>query len=144
MRIGVCPVRKRTMVFVALLSALVALTLCTAAQAASPPIISGLSATSGPASGGTYVIVTGTGFSEAQFVTFGGSQASSWWLDSDTRISVWAPAHAAGQADVQIMTPTGLSPVSRRGVIHLHLFAYDSTWAATGLWSYHGRQLGDD
>ncbi len=48
-----------------------------------PPVISGLAPTSGLAAGGTSVVITGTGFSGATAVQFGGTTAASFVVNSD-------------------------------------------------------------
>lgn len=57
--------------------------------------------------GGTTVVITGTGFSRASSVTFGGIPATSITVDSDTQITAVAPAHEASQVDVVVTTPYG-------------------------------------
>ena len=73
----------------------------------SPPTISGLSVTDGPVAGGTRVTVTGTGFSGATVVGFGGLPGSSLVVDSDTQLQVTTPAEQAGTVDVEVVTPAG-------------------------------------
>jgi alpha-tubulin suppressor-like RCC1 family protein len=67
------------------------------------PIISGLSPTSGPTSGGTSVTVSGSGFapgSEATTFKFGATLARSVDCSSATSCVVLSPAHKAGKVDV--------------------------------------------
>ena len=59
------------------------------------PTVSSLDVTHGPASGGTAVTITGTGFYGATGVTFGGSAATSVAVVSDTSITCVTPAHAS-------------------------------------------------
>ncbi|GAA3048724.1 hypothetical protein GCM10010464_11220 [Pseudonocardia yunnanensis] len=73
------------------------------------PVITGLSPDQGPASGGTVVTITGTGFAGATSVTFGGTLATAFTVDSDTQITATAPAHAPGTADVVVTAPGGTS-----------------------------------
>jgi len=70
-----------------------------------PPSVSGLSPTSGLVAGGNIVTITGTGFTGANAVSFGGSIASP-TVNSDTTITVTAPAHVAGTVDVLVVHPT--------------------------------------
>lgn len=57
------------------------------------PTISGVSPTSGPASGGTVVTITGTGFRAGATVLFGGVAASNVFVSPDgTSITCTAPA----------------------------------------------------
>jgi hypothetical protein len=74
-----------------------------------PPMVTGLSPNAGPAAGGTSVTITGTNLVGASKVTFGGTQASSFTVVSSTLISAVTPAHTAGNAAVQVITPVGSS-----------------------------------
>ena len=71
------------------------------------PVIIGLNPTSGPTAGGNTVIITGTGFTGATDVTFGGLPASSVVVDSDTQITVVAPPHVAADVEVVVEHPIG-------------------------------------
>ncbi len=71
------------------------------------PTITAISPASGPAAGGTAVSITGANFTGATAVSFGGTAAVSYIVDSSTQISAVAPAHAAGAADVTVTTPGG-------------------------------------
>ncbi len=73
------------------------------------PAISDVSPVSGSTDGGTTVTVTGTHFTGATSVTFGGSAGTSLSVDSDTQITVTTPAHAAGPVSVIVVTPGGAS-----------------------------------
>jgi hypothetical protein len=57
-----------------------------------PPTVTGLSPSSGTALGGTTVTITGTGFTNAVWVSFGGYAAQSFTVNSDTSITAVAPA----------------------------------------------------
>jgi len=57
--------------------------------------------------GGTTVVITGTGFSRASSVTFGGRPATSFTIDSATQITAVTPTHEAAQVDVVVTTPYG-------------------------------------
>ena len=74
------------------------------------PTISAVSPTSGPLSGGTSVTITGTGFTGATAVKFGATAASSFTVNSATRITATAPAGTAGTVDITTTTPGGTSP----------------------------------
>lgn len=79
--------------------------------AASTPTVTALSPTSGGP--GTTVVITGTGFTGATAVTFGGTNAASFTVDSDTQITAVAPAGmTAGEIDVVVTTPGGTSATS--------------------------------
>jgi len=53
-----------------------------------------VSPASGSAFGGTRVVVTGTGFSNAKSLSFGGVPAASFHVDSDTKVSAVTPAQS--------------------------------------------------
>lgn len=72
------------------------------------PTISGIAPASGPAAGGTVVIITGADFTGATAVTFGGTAASSFTVDSTTQITATTAAHAAGAVNVLVTTPGGI------------------------------------
>jgi hypothetical protein len=74
--------------------------------------ITGLSPTGGPTAGGTLVIITGSSFSGASAVTFGGTAATLFTVSSATTIRAVAPARAAGSVDVRVTTSTGTSATS--------------------------------
>lgn len=76
---------------------------------ASIPVVSALSPSSSPIIGGTVVSITGTGFTGATSVTFGGTAATTTSVLSDASILATAPAHAAGIVDVIVTTPAGVS-----------------------------------
>lgn len=71
------------------------------------PTISGIAPASGPAAGGTVVIITGTDFTGATAVTFGGTAASSYTVDNATHITATTAAHAAGAVNVLVTTLGG-------------------------------------
>ncbi|HAU1321876.1 TPA: hypothetical protein F8R96_13160 [Legionella pneumophila] len=62
---------------------------------------------SGTASGGTGVILTGTGLTGATAVTFGGIAATSVNVVNSTTVTAVTPAHVIGPVDVVIDTPVG-------------------------------------
>ncbi|MEV6336205.1 IPT/TIG domain-containing protein, partial [Nocardia vinacea] len=59
----------------------------------------------GPVTGGTTVVLTGTGLAGATAVSFGATPATSFTVDSATQITAVAPAGAAGT--VQVTATTG-------------------------------------
>ncbi len=71
------------------------------------PAVTGVSPSSGPTTGGTSVIITGTNFTGANAVTFGGAAAASFTVDSATQITAVDPAGNAGVVDVQVTTGSG-------------------------------------
>ncbi|OWK46680.1 IPT/TIG domain-containing protein [Fimbriiglobus ruber] len=71
------------------------------------PIVTGLNVAAGSPSGGTTLTITGQNFSGASgnlHVLFGGTEATSFTIVSDTQITVTTPAHAAGLVDVQVQS----------------------------------------
>jgi hypothetical protein len=78
-----------------------------------PPTITSLSPTSGTTAGGNSVVINGTGFTDlsgAAAVTFGGINALSYTVNSSTKITATAPAHAAGTVQVRVTTGGGSTP----------------------------------
>ncbi|MGJ4844988.1 IPT/TIG domain-containing protein [Leifsonia sp. Le1] len=73
------------------------------------PTITSLTPTHGPEAGGTVVTITGTGFTGATGVTFGGTAGTGFTVVNDTTITVTTPAHAPGAADVVVQSPNGNS-----------------------------------
>ena len=75
------------------------------------PTVSALSVSSGPAAGGTTVIITGTNFLYgASKVSFGSADAS-FIVDSDTQITATSPA-GTGTVNVTVTTEGGVSVTS--------------------------------
>jgi hypothetical protein len=72
-----------------------------------PPAITGVSPANGTTAGGTTVTITGTNLTGATAVTFGGTAATSFTVDSPTQITAVTPARSAGAADVVVTTPDG-------------------------------------
>jgi len=75
------------------------------------PVVTGLSPTSGPAAGGTSVIITGVDLEGATGVSFGGVAATGVVAEPSGRsVMATSPAHAAGPVDVQaaVMAGTGV------------------------------------
>jgi alpha-tubulin suppressor-like RCC1 family protein len=74
----------------------------------SPPAVTGLSAASGPQAGGAVITITGSGFTGATAVGFGGVPAT-FTVESDTQIQATVPAGVPGTIDVLVSTPAGTS-----------------------------------
>ena len=72
------------------------------------PAVTGVSPNAGPTSGGNAVGITGSGFSSASIVAFGGVGAG-FSINNDGSITAFAPAHAAGTVDVTVTSPGGTS-----------------------------------
>src|SRR5438067_10286756 len=66
----------------------------------------------GPATGGTSVTITGTGFAGATAVKFGATSATKFTVNSSTSITATSPPAIPGVVDVTVTTPAGTSAVS--------------------------------
>jgi large repetitive protein len=80
------------------------------ASAASSPQVTGISPASGAAAGGDSVAITGSGFTGATAVYFGGVSAVITAI-SGTQITATSPS-GSGTVDVTVVTPTGTSAIS--------------------------------
>ncbi len=76
------------------------------------PVVSSLSPSAGPLSGGTTVVVTGSGLAGSVGVSFGSTVASSYTVNSATQITATSPPAVAGPVDVTVTTPSGTSGTS--------------------------------
>ncbi len=81
-------------------------------SAASPPAVSSLGTSSGATAGGTSVVITGTNFTAASSVTFGGVPAASFTVNSSTQITATTPPETAATVPVVVWTATGSSEVT--------------------------------
>jgi acid phosphatase len=79
------------------------------------PLISSVSPTSGPASGGTTVTISGTGFAVGATVSFGGTAATNVNVVGSTTITAVTPAHASGAVNVVVTNPGGQNATSTNG-----------------------------
>jgi hypothetical protein len=74
------------------------------------PTVTSVSPTNGSPSGGNTAIITGTGFTGATAVQFGGIDANSYTVVSDTRITAVVPEGTAGDTvSVTVTGPEGTS-----------------------------------
>lgn len=74
------------------------------------PAVTAISPSSGPAAGGTQVIITGTGFTGATAVKFANKDAAGFTVNSATQITAVSPANVVGLvADIMVTTPGGTS-----------------------------------
>jgi len=76
------------------------------------PTVTSISPTSGPATGGTSVTITGTNLLGATAVTFGATAATGYTVNSATQITATAPAGSLGTVAVGVTTPGGTSAPS--------------------------------
>lgn len=72
-----------------------------------PPALTAISPKSGSTDGGTWVTLTGTGFTSDLSVTIGGVTCSQVTVLSATRATCVTGKHAAGKVDVRITTVGG-------------------------------------
>jgi hypothetical protein len=77
-----------------------------------PPTVSSVVPIGGPTTGGTSVTITGTGFTGATAVAFGATAATTFTVNSSTKITATSPAGAAGTVDVTVTSPAGTSATS--------------------------------
>ena len=78
------------------------------------PTVTSISPTTGPAIGGTTVVITGTNFAAANAtgaVRFGATVAT-YTINSNTQITATSPAGSAGTVDVTVTTAGGISATS--------------------------------
>jgi hypothetical protein len=73
------------------------------------PKVTKLAPKTGAAAGGTTVTITGTHFSEVSAVKFGSASASSFLVDSPTKITAVTPPGTSGAVEVTVTTPAGTS-----------------------------------
>jgi hypothetical protein len=104
--------RKRAGIAAAVAAALGTSGVVVASVAWAAPAGVKVSVVKGSTAGGTAMTVTGTGFSNidpaaADSVTFGGTNATSFIVMSDTSVSVVAPPHTAGSVDVRLKDRDG-------------------------------------
>lgn len=89
-------------------SATVTVSITAAAESSvTAPVISGISPSRGPVSGGTVVTVTGTGFTTAQFVKFGTTFGTNLTIISDTSLTIEAPTKLAGSYNLTVLNQGG-------------------------------------
>jgi hypothetical protein len=79
------------------------------------PSITSLTPTSGTASGGTSVTITGVNFATGAKVTFDGTAGTSVVVVSATTITVTTPAHSAGAVSVVVTNADGQSATLTNG-----------------------------
>jgi photosystem II stability/assembly factor-like uncharacterized protein len=70
------------------------------------PVVNTVSRAVGPSSGGTNVVIHGSGFTGTPTVTFGGTAATNVSVLSAGTLTATAPAHAAGIVDVRVTNPS--------------------------------------
>jgi hypothetical protein len=76
------------------------------------PGITTLSPSAGPVTGGNAVIINGGGFTNASRVMFGGTAATTFTINSDSKITATAPSGTVGSVNIAVTTPNGTSAPS--------------------------------
>lgn len=79
--------------------------------AAPLPAITGVNPSGGIPAGGTTVVITGSSFTGATSIKFGGVNAASYAVDSNTQITATSPAHAAGIVNIVATNAMGSSSI---------------------------------
>jgi len=97
------------------------------------PILSSISPSSGPSTGGTSVTLTGQNFVSGATVTFGGSAASSVVVVSATQITAHTPSHSQGAVNVVVTNPDGQSATLTNGFAFIAAPIVTSVSPTTGL-----------
>jgi len=97
----------------------------TSTPPAPAPTVSSISPSSGPRAGGTPVTVAGSGFLSGATVSVGGSVCASPVVSSGTQISCTTGPGPAGQADVVVSNPGGLSGALRSGFSYVLVLFVD-------------------
>ncbi len=83
------------------------------------PVISTVTPDSGPASGGTDIVISGTNFVAGATVTIAGEPCQDIVVDEPDEISCTTPPGTAGPADVSVENPDGQSDVLTAGFVYL-------------------------
>jgi hypothetical protein len=73
------------------------------------PVITSVSPSSGPGAGGNTVTITGSFFTGATNVTFGGTASPNFTVVSDTSITATVPSGMGGMVSVAVTAPGGTS-----------------------------------
>jgi hypothetical protein len=74
-----------------------------------PPSVDSITPASGPAAGGTWVVLSGAALARTGTVSFGSARATRIEPVSDTQVRALSPAHAPGPVEVVVTTPGGSS-----------------------------------
>ena len=115
-----------------------------AAYPVTVPAVTTVAPASGPTSGGTSVVITGSGFlglSGASAVTFGGVNSTNYVVNSPTKITATAPAHTAGVVDVVVTAAGGASDPTGHTDDFTYIARYqqsDTRLAYRGSWTASG------
>jgi hypothetical protein len=104
------------------------------------PTVTSISPISGPTSGGTSVVITGTNYTGATAVSFGGTAATGYTVNSATQITATSPAKSEGTIDITVTTTGGTSAtVAGDQFTYLSLGTFtgatDNDWATATNWA---------
>jgi hypothetical protein len=80
-----------------------------APAASTAPTVTAVSPNGGPPAGGSSVTITGTNFTGASAVSFGGTAAARFAVNGATSITALSPAGSVGTVDVTVTTGNGTS-----------------------------------
>ena len=83
------------------------------------PAVTSINPTSGPAAGGTSVTLVGSAFTGASQVVFGSTPATSYVVNSDTKITAVSPARPPVNVHVRVTTPGGTSAPTAADIFKL-------------------------
>jgi len=102
-----------------------------------PLVITSVNTASGPVTGGTTVVITGTGFTGATAVSFGGTSAVSFTVDSATQITAVTAAGSAGRGDITVAKTSGSNTFTNGWIYYetnyTRYFAVTDISSTTGL-----------
>jgi hypothetical protein len=84
-----------------------------------PLTVSKITPASGFSTGGTSVIIAGSGFVSGATVTLGGTAATNVVFISSTTLTATTPAHTAGAVDVVVTNPSGLPGTLTKGFTYI-------------------------
>lgn len=87
------------------------------------PVVTEISRFFGPPTGGTQVEITGSGFTGATQVEFGGVASPAFFFNSDTSITAFSPIHSPETVFVTVTTPDGTSSPNEQTY-----FVYQGHW----------------
>jgi hypothetical protein len=101
------------------------------------PVITSVNTASGPTTGGTTVVITGTGFTGATAVAFGGTSATSYTVDSSTQITAVTAAGSAGRGNITVTNSAGTNTFTNGWIYYqtnyTRFFAVTDISSTTGL-----------
>jgi hypothetical protein len=87
-----------------------------------PPRISGISPTSGSPEGATLVTLTGSGFSDTEYVRFGDIYGVALNVIDDNHLTVWTQRSAPGSVPVSVKNHAGVTSSHDPAVMYLYEF----------------------